>query len=42
MSKISLTGPPGAHLNVSWTPKLVDREKAIKFFLDIVNRKRAL
>lgn len=30
-------GPPGAHLNVSWTPKLVDREKAIKFYLDIVN-----
>lgn len=39
MCKISLTGPKGAHLNVSWTPKDVDREKSIQFYFDIVNRK---
>lgn len=30
-------GPKGAHLNVSWTPKDVDREKSIQFYFDIVN-----
>lgn len=42
MLKIFLIGLLGVYLNVLWILKFVDREKVIKFFLDIVNCKRVL
>lgn len=33
----SVCGPEGAHLNISWTPKVVEREKSIQVYMDIVN-----
>lgn len=42
MLKIFLIGLLGVYLNVLWILKFVDREKVIKFYLDIVNCKRVL
>lgn len=32
-------GPDGAHLNVSWRPKVIDPDKSIQLYFDITNRK---
>lgn len=30
-------GPKGAHLNISWVPKVIDPQKSVKIFFDVTN-----
>lgn len=30
-------GPNGAHLNISWVPKVIDTNKSVRIFIDITN-----
>lgn len=32
-----ICGPKGAHLNISWVPKVIDTNKSVKIFIDITN-----
>lgn len=37
--QINFAGPKGAHLNISWVPKVIDPQKSVKIFFDVTNRK---
>lgn len=33
------SGPPGSHINVTWKPRIIDPQKSVEIFFDIVDRK---
>ncbi|XP_078335445.1 uncharacterized protein LOC111134695 [Crassostrea virginica] len=35
MGTAEVCGPPGAHINISWSPKVIDPQKSVKIYFDV-------